>query len=107
VTGEWFNTCLSLYQQQGPFYSLEFLACQEMSQGRGLASTLLAALTSRADEEGRFIFLVAMNARLRQWYSTRFGFVLTNESIFERAEGGVMYTASLYYMERSPSENQE
>lgn len=107
ATGEWFNACLSLYEQQGPFYSLEFLACGVMSQGRGLASTLLSSLTSRADKEGKYTFLVATNARLMQWYSARFGFVLKKESIFERMEGGVAYYASLFYMERPPNQQQK
>lgn len=100
--GEWFNACLSLHQRHGPFYSLEFLACLECSRGQGLASTLLSALTMRADKEQRHMFLVAMSERLMRWYSTKFGFVLTKESIFTRSDNNTMLAATLFYMERPP-----
>ena len=114
VDGEWSNACLSLFERHGPFYSLEFLACKESSQGQGLASTLLTALTTRADKEKRHMFLVAMSEKLMRWYSLRFGFVPTKQSSFRRRQsekstkhgtkvnGDTWVTANLFYMERPP-----
>jgi ribosomal protein S18 acetylase RimI-like enzyme len=54
-----------LASRHGPFYTLDFVATHPKATGRGLASALIDQLKSRADSQGRAMFLVATSAKLR------------------------------------------
>jgi ribosomal protein S18 acetylase RimI-like enzyme len=94
--GRWL-TVLSCFEKRHPkdtHYYLEFIGVDPIQQGKGLGSSLLNDLSSRADQEKVGCYLETSNARNVPLYQ-RFGY----ETVAEEEILGV----NIWFMWRSPA----